>query len=154
MHRYSFFFLILVPLSSPISWSRRVTALLESPTRLAVRHRYQAMQRRLGHMRGRHGSGSWPTTLEDVCICVFVCARVCSCVCVSCIHGCTIIRALQPVSHKAAAAWAHRLEACNTLDAIIEWKDGWMQGWISWPFTMLLNFELYHYKYEHKLLKS
>lgn len=85
------------------------------------------MQRRFGAHEGK-GSGSWPTTLEDVCICVFVCARVCFCVYVSCIHGCTIIRALQPVSHKAAAARAHRLEACNTLDAIIEWKDGWMDA--------------------------
>lgn len=39
-------------------------------------------------------------------------------------HVCTIIRALQPVSHKAAAAQAHRLEACTVLDAISEWLDG------------------------------
>ena len=42
---------------------------------------------------------------------------------------CTIIRALLPVSHKAAAAQAHRLEACTALDALSEWLEGWMDGW-------------------------
>lgn len=50
-------------------------------------------------------------------------------------HVCTIIRALLPVSHKAAAALAHRLEACTALDALSEWLDGWMNermdGWMD-----------------------
>lgn len=48
---------------------------------------------------------------------------------------CAIIRALLPVSHKAAAAQTHRLEACTALDALSEWLDGWineqMDGWIG-----------------------
>lgn len=54
------------------------------------------------------------------CLYMCVCTHVCSYMCVSCIHGCTIIRTLQSVSHKAAAARAHRLEACNIVDAISE----------------------------------
>lgn len=59
-----------------------------------------------------------------VCVYVHVCvyARM---------HVCTIIRALLPVSHKAAAAQAHRLEACTALDALSERLDGWMDGWMS-----------------------
>lgn len=52
---------------------------------------------------------------------VYVCLHVCECMDV-----CTIIRALQSVSHKAAAAQAHRLETCTALDALSEWLDGWM----------------------------
>lgn len=55
-----------------------------------------------------------------------------------CAH--TIIRALQPVSHKAAAAQAHRLEACNPLDAISEWKDGWMDQLTIRPCCLILNY--------------
>lgn len=67
-----------------------------------------------------------------------VCIRMCVCVYVhvyECMHVCTIIRALLPVSHKAAAAQAHRLEACTALDALSEWLDGWMNermdGWMN-----------------------
>lgn len=55
-------------------------------------------------VRGRHATGSWPTTWEDfsVCMCVstWVCVWVYACVC----NNKKIIRALLPVSHKAAAA--------------------------------------------------
>lgn len=61
--------------------------------------------------------------------CVYVHVCVCLHVC-ECMHVCTIIRALLPVSHKAAAAQAHRLEACTALDALSEWLDGWMDGWM------------------------
>lgn len=130
MHRYIFFFLILIPLSSPISSSRRVAALLESPTRLAVRHWYQAMQRRLGHMRGRHGSGSWPTTLEDVCICVFVCARVCSCLCVCELHTWVYNNkspaACQPQGSSCSGPQIRGLQYTGCHYRVERWMDAWM----------------------------
>lgn len=76
MHHYIFFFLVVFPLSSPLSWSRRVTSLLESPTRMAVQHRYQAMQRRLGHMRGRQLAYHIRGRLY-MCVCVHTCVPAC-----------------------------------------------------------------------------
>lgn len=68
-------------------------------------------------------------------LCMCACVRVSTCVRV---FVCTIIRALLPVSHKAAAAQAHRLEACSTLDALSEWLEGWMNEWMvvrGWKLT-------------------
>lgn len=63
-------------------------------------------------------------------VCVYMHVYVFLHVC-ECMHVCTIIRALQSVSHKAAAAQAHRLETCTALDALSEWLDGWMNERIN-----------------------
>lgn len=63
-------------------------------------------------------------------VCVYMHVYVCLHVC-ECMDVCTIIRALQSVSHKAAAAQAHRLETCTALDALSEWLDGWMNERIN-----------------------
>lgn len=67
-------------------------------------------------------------------VCVYMHVYVFLHVC-ECMHVCAIIRALQSVSHKAAAAQAHRLETCTALDALSEWLDGWMNerinGWLD-----------------------
>lgn len=93
----------------------------------------QEKQQCLGHTgEWKAQQGSWPTTLEDVCVRARVCVCVVACVCLcECMRACAIIRALKPVSHKAPAAQNQRLEACTALDTISAWLDGWSDGWMD-----------------------
>lgn len=115
----------------------------KSPTRLTVRHRYQAMQRRLGHMRGRHGSGSWPTTLEDVCICVFVCARVFLRVCElhTWVYNNKSPAACQPQGSSCSGPQIRGLQYTGCHYRVERWMDGCTDGSADHsPCCLILNY--------------
>lgn len=85
-----------------------LAALLEIPQSVAVQQEHQELQKQcLGHT-GEGKARHWQLAYHirrlwctHVCMCMCVCVRLHVC---ECMHVCTIIRALLPVSHKAAAA--------------------------------------------------